>query len=122
MPSISFQQAYALATGCFISPVGNTKFKLTNETGQNVDLKTIVSGNLINLSTVPSLQKDGILNPPNQSYNFADSNDLSSVFTTFGTLGSSFLTQNQPKLTFVNNLSNYPEDFKDGTASYLLSS
>ena len=122
MPSISFQQAYALATGCFISPLGNTKFKLTNETGQNVDLKTIVSGNLINLSTVPSLQKDGILNPPNQSYNFADSNDLSSVFTTFGTLGSSFLTQNQPKLTFVNNLSNYPEDFKDGTASYLLSS
>ena len=122
MPSISFQQAYALSSGCFISPVGNTKFKLTNETGQNVDLKTIVSGNLINLSTVPSLQKDGILNPPNQSYNLADSNDLSSVFTTFGTLGLSILIQNQPRLKFLNGISNYPEDFKDGTASYLLSS
>jgi len=77
MPNISFQQVYALVKGCFISPVGNTKFKLTDETGQDVDLKTIVSGNLINLSTVPSLAQDGTLNPPNQSYNLADSDDLS---------------------------------------------
>lgn len=75
MPSISFQQAFALTKGVFISNEGNTKFDLTG-TGfpsSIVTLSGLVSNTPINLNPIPALSAEGVFDPGSLSFTLSSS-------------------------------------------------
>lgn len=75
MPSISFQQAFALIKGVFISNEGNSKFNLTG-TGfpsSIVSLNGLLSNTPINLDPIPALSAEGVFDPGSLSFTLSDS-------------------------------------------------
>jgi hypothetical protein len=78
MANISFQQAFALSKGVFISPSELKTFVLEEESnpGIKVSLSRLVNGQTINLNSVPALVIDSPLNLPNQVYILSNTSDL----------------------------------------------
>jgi hypothetical protein len=123
MPSISFPQAFALSRGVFISPSNLNTFNLTTESNPEIklSLSTLVSGQSLDLSTIPSLPKDGTLNPSNQSYSLATSQTTASLGFEVGSIGFANTIANANKFLSLSGVVSIPEDFKNGTESYIIS-
>jgi hypothetical protein len=123
MPSISFPQAFALSRGVFISPSNLNTFNLTTESNPEIklSLSTLVSGQSLDLSTIPSLPKDGTLNLSNQSYSLATSQTTASLGVEVGSITFSQTVANASKFLTFSSIISIPEDFKNGTESYTIS-
>jgi hypothetical protein len=123
MPSISFPQAFALSRGVLISPSNLNTFNLTTESNPEikVSLNTLLSGQSIDLATIPSLPKDGTLNLPNQSYSLVTSQTTVSLGEEVGSIGFAQVVSNENKFITFSGVFDTPEDFNDGTKSYTIS-